>query len=95
MINPKKIENIARQFHEFIPKSAREFGEDFEKKIRQVLQIQLLRLDLVNRETFDAQTQVLLYTREKIAALEKRIADLEGKTNSSHIFPDNKKDNLL
>ena len=39
-------------------------GEEVEKKIRQVLQSQLGKLDLVSREEFDVQTKVLLRTRE-------------------------------
>ena len=79
MIDPKKIEQIARQVHESTPKGIREFGEDAEKKIRQVLQAQFSRMDLVNREEFDVQTQVLLRTREKLAVLEQRLAALEAK----------------
>ncbi len=80
MIDPKKIEQLARQVHESMPKGIREFGEETEKKIRQVLQAQFSRMDLVNREEFDVQTQVLLRTREKLIALEQRIAELEAKT---------------
>ncbi|AJF74968.1 MULTISPECIES: accessory factor UbiK family protein [Raoultella] len=80
MIDPKKIEQIARQVHESMPKGLRDLGEDVEKKIRQVLQSQLTRLDLVSREEFDVQTQVLLRTREKLALLEQRISDLESRT---------------
>ncbi|MDP1020060.1 accessory factor UbiK family protein, partial [Klebsiella pneumoniae] len=47
-----------------------------EKKIRQALQSQLARLDLVSREEFDVQTQVLLRTRDKLALLEQRLNDL-------------------
>ena len=36
MIDPKKIEQIARQVHESMPKGIREFGEDVEKKIRRM-----------------------------------------------------------
>lgn len=82
MIDPKKIEQIARQVHESMPKGVREFGEDVEK-IRQVLQSQLTRLDLVNREEFDVQTQVLLRTREKLALLEQRLAELESKLSAA------------
>ncbi|WP_233963893.1 ubiquinone biosynthesis accessory factor UbiK [Pectobacterium versatile] len=82
MIDPKKIEQIARQVHESIPKGIRELGDDVEKKIRQVLQAQLTRLDLVNREEFDIQTQVLLRTREKIARLEQRMTELEAKLST-------------
>lgn len=79
MIDPKKIEQITRQVHESMPKGLRDLGEDVEKKIRQVLQSQLTRLDLVSREEFDVQTQVLLRTREKLALLEQRISDLESR----------------
>lgn len=51
-----------------------------EKKIRQTLQAQLTRLDLVSREEFDVQTQVLLRTREKLALLEQRISELENRS---------------
>ncbi|WP_016581892.1 accessory factor UbiK family protein, partial [Yersinia pestis] len=53
------------------------------KKIRLILQSQLTRLDLVNREEFDVQTQVLLRTREKLALLEQRVGALEAKFNSA------------
>lgn len=64
----RKIEQIARRVHESMPKGLRDLGEDVEKKIRQVLQSQLTRTDLVSREEFDVQTQVLLRTRETGAA---------------------------
>ncbi|RYC47356.1 ubiquinone biosynthesis accessory factor UbiK [Pectobacterium zantedeschiae] len=92
MIDPKKIEQIARQVHESMPKGIRELGDDVEKKIRQVLQAQLTRLDLVNREEFDIQTQVLLRTREKIARLEQRLTELEAKLSAEEkpaVAPEN------
>ncbi|WP_075183053.1 accessory factor UbiK family protein [Pantoea sp. 1.19] len=82
MIDPKKIEQLARQVHESMPKGIRELGDDVEKKIRQVLQSQLSRLDLVNREEFDVQTQVLLRTREKLALLEQRLSALESQAST-------------
>jgi len=85
MIDPKKIEQIARQVHESMPKGIREFGEDVEKKIRQTLQAQLTRLDLVSREEFDVQTQVLLRTREKLAMLEQRLSELENKGSTTDV----------
>ncbi|MCA7013727.1 accessory factor UbiK family protein [Dickeya dadantii] len=83
MIDPKKLEQIARQVQESMPKGIREFGEDVEKKIRQILQSQLGKLDLVSREEFDVQTQVLLRTREKLALLEQRLSALEAKAADS------------
>lgn len=87
MIDPKKIEQIARQVHESMPKGIREFGDDVEKKIRQVLQSQLTRLDLVGREEFDVQTQVLLRTREKLALLEQRLTELENRSQPAEVKP--------
>ncbi|MEB6380886.1 accessory factor UbiK family protein [Leclercia adecarboxylata] len=87
MIDPKKIEQLARQVHESMPKGVREFGDDVEKKIRQVLQAQLMRLDLVSREEFDVQTQVLLRTREKIALLEQRLTELENRNVTEEVKP--------
>ena len=83
MIDPKKIEQLARQIHESMPKGIRDLGDDVEKKIRQTIQAQLTRLDVVNREEFDIQTQVLLRTREKLAALEQRLAALENQSAPS------------
>lgn len=83
MIDPKKIEQIARQVHESMPKGIRDLGDDVEKKARQVLQSQLTRLDMVSREEFDVQTQVLLRTREKLALLEQRLNELESRAAST------------
>ncbi|MGS8589341.1 ubiquinone biosynthesis accessory factor UbiK, partial [Salmonella enterica subsp. enterica serovar Infantis] len=62
-----------------LPKGIREFGEDIEKKSRQTLQSQLTRLDLVSREEFDVQTQVVLRTREKLALLAQRLSELAAR----------------
>ncbi len=83
MIDPKKIEQIARQVHESMPKGIRDLGDDVEKKVRQVIQSQLTRLDMVSREEFDVQTQVLLRTREKLALLEQRLNELESRTSQT------------
>lgn len=82
MIDSKKIEQLARQVHEAIPKSLRDFGDDAERKIRQVLQTQFTKMDLISREEFDIQTQVLLRTREKLALLEQRLEQLEAGLNA-------------
>jgi len=53
--------------------------EDVQKNIHTLLQGALSRLDLVTREEFDAQSQVLARTREKLEQLEKIISALEEK----------------
>ncbi|MGL5031439.1 MAG: ubiquinone biosynthesis accessory factor UbiK [Aeromonas sp.] len=79
MIDPKKLEEIAKQVHNALPPGIRTMGEEAEKKMRQVLHAQLNKLDLVSREEFDVQTKVLLRTREKLAALETKLTELEQR----------------
>lgn len=79
MLDPKKIEQVARQIQNVLPQGLKDLGDDIDKKIRTVLQSQLTKLDLVNREEFDVQTQVLLRTREKLALLEQRLNQLEAE----------------
>jgi ubiquinone biosynthesis accessory factor UbiK len=53
---------------------------DLEQNFKGVLQAGLAKLDLVTREEFDVQAAVLRRTREKLADLERRLGDLEGRT---------------
>ena len=80
MINAKKIEDIAKQVTDAMPPSLKNLASDIEDKTKTVLQRKLAQLDVVSREEFDVQTQVLLKTREKLAELEAKISELEGKT---------------
>lgn len=51
---------------------------DIQKNLKALLTQQFARLDLVTREEFDTQRRVLARSREKIEALEKRVAELEA-----------------
>ena len=79
MLDPKKLEDIARQIADSVPPGVKNMAEEAEGKIKQVLQSQLSKLDLVTREEFDIQTQVLIKTREKLEAMEVRLAALEAR----------------
>ncbi|WP_427983212.1 ubiquinone biosynthesis accessory factor UbiK [Agarivorans sp.] len=81
MINPSKIEEIAKQVSELVPPSLKNVGDEFERKVKQVVQAKLSQLDVVNREDFEVQTQVLLRTRQKLSELEAKVAELELKIN--------------
>ena len=79
MIDPKKIEEMARQIHNALPPGIKSLGEEVDKKVKQVLQSQLNKLDMVSREEFDVQTKVLLRTREKLTALEEKLAQIDQR----------------
>lgn len=83
MINAKKIEEIAKQITDAIPPSVKNVANDIEEKTKTVLQRKLSQLDVVTREEFDVQTQVLIKTREKINDLEAKITQLEALIQSN------------
>lgn len=56
---------------------------DLQKNLKALLTQQFARMDLVTRDEFDTQAQVLARTREKLEAVEKRLAQLEGKEPSA------------
>ena len=79
MLDPKKLEELAKQIADAIPPGVKNIAEEVEGRAKTVLQSQLSKLDLVTREEFDIQSQVLIRTREKLDAMESRISELEAK----------------
>ena len=57
-------------------------AQDVEKNLRAMLTAFFSRLDLVTREEFDVQRQVLLRTREKLEQLEAKLAELEQRNQA-------------
>ena len=74
------IDNLARLLAETVPQGLRSVRDDLEKNFRTVLQSGLTKLDLVTREEFAVQEAVLARTREKLDALEQKLAELANKT---------------
>lgn len=60
-----------------MPKGIQMLQEDINRNLRASLESGLGRLNLVTREEFDVQSAVLARSREKLALLEARIAELE------------------
>jgi len=56
---------------------------DIQKNLKALLMQQFARLELVTQEEFELQRQVLARTREKLEALEARVAQLEARGASS------------
>ena len=54
-------------------------ARDVERNVRAMLSQGFSKLELVTREEFDAQTQVLVRTRARLEELERRVAELEQK----------------
>ncbi|MDD3529833.1 MAG: accessory factor UbiK family protein [Gallionellaceae bacterium] len=69
------LEEISARISEAVAASP---AKDLEKNLKASMAGLLARLDLVTREEFDVQAQVLAHTREQLRALEERLARLES-----------------
>ena len=54
-------------------------AKGLQKNFRGLLSSAFARMELVSREEYDVQSQVLARAREKLAALEARVAELEAR----------------
>ncbi|MDP3482254.1 MAG: accessory factor UbiK family protein [Sulfuricella sp.] len=79
MLGQKMFEEISGKLGQVLADSP---AKDLEKNLRAVLQSVFSKLDLVTREEFDVQQAVLLKTREKLEALEAKVAALEAQPDS-------------
>lgn len=77
-IDPKMLDELARKLYESVPPGVRDAQADLERNFRSVLANMLGRMDLVTREEFDVQQQVLHRTRDKLESINRRLQELEG-----------------
>lgn len=78
MKNLAFIEDLSLKIKETLKNSP---AGDLEKNIHALLQGMFTKLELVSREEFDVQAEVLRQTKEKLVALEKQIEALEKNKN--------------
>ncbi|MCO4322269.1 accessory factor UbiK family protein [Aliidiomarina quisquiliarum] len=77
MFDSKKIEQLAKQITDSIPASVRGAADNIESKVKQTLQQQLGRLDVVTQDELEVQKQMVLHLRQRIDTLEQRLTALE------------------
>lgn len=76
MLNAKIFEDLSAKLSAVANSGP---AKDIEKNVRALLTQGFAKLDLVTREEFDVQTQVLARAREQLTALEARVAELEAQ----------------
>ena len=76
MLTKEKIQNLSNKIRHIVKDSP---ISDVEDNINALLKSAFTKMDLINREEFDVQTEVLKKTRTKLEALEIKITDLESK----------------
>lgn len=82
MIQAKTIEDLAAKLSGVIPPGLKGLRHELEANFRAVLTSNLERFDLVSRERFDLQADLLARTQSRLAKLEKRLETLEAKQAS-------------
>lgn len=80
MDKPDQLDDLAKKLSSFLPASVKNLQSDVEENLRSGLESGLRKMNLVTREEFDIQTAVLLRTREKLEALEKKVHELENQS---------------
>jgi len=80
MLNAKIFEDISAKLSDAAKSSP---AKDIEKNMRALLTQGFAKLDLVTREEFDVQAQVLARTREKLTALKARVDELEAQRSNT------------
>ena len=75
MLSQKLFDELSHKISETLAASP---AKDIEKNVRSLMGAAFTKMDLVTREEFDVQQEVLARTREQLAALETRLTELEA-----------------
>ena len=76
MLNNEKLNEISNKIREIVKDSPL---PDIEKNIDALLKGMFTKMELVTREDFDVQTEVLKRTRQKLEELEKKLFEIEAR----------------
>ena len=76
MLNNEKLSEISNKIREIVKDSPL---PDLEKNIDALLKSMFTKMELVTREEFDVQTEVLKRTRQKLEELEKKLSEIEAR----------------
>jgi BMFP domain-containing protein YqiC len=77
MLKSEHLDDLANKLTNALPSAFGELKADMEKTFRSILQQTFAKLDLVTREEFDVQAEVLAQTRLKLEKLMKEVEALE------------------
>ncbi len=77
MFNSKFLDEISSKLSDLAASGP---ARDFEKNARALLAQGFAKLELVSREEFDVQAELLARAQQRLAALEARVAELEARS---------------
>ena len=77
MIDNQTINQLSEKIHALLPPGLQQVKQDFDARLKTLLQQQLANYEMVSREEFELQARVLQRTREKLEIIEARLEELE------------------
>ena len=81
MYSDGKIETLVKQIIAAVPADLRQAKADMEKNLKAIISAGLAKMDLVTREEFDVQAELLARTRASLEKIQRHLAELEEKTS--------------
>ena len=81
MYSNGKIETLVKQIMAAVPADLRQAKADMEKNLKAIISAALSKMDLVTREEFDVQAELLARTRAALEKIQRHLAELEEKSS--------------
>lgn len=79
LIDDSKIDNLIKNILSALPVDLRQAKADMEKNLKAIISAGLAKMDLVTREEFDVQAELLARTRASLEKIKGHLAELEEK----------------
>lgn len=76
MFDTTQFENLSQKLLTALPPSLQKFEHEIQQQFKDILISAFAHMDIVTREEFDVQVNVLARTREKVEALQKHVEEL-------------------
>lgn len=77
--DPKNVDEFANKIKDIMPESLKSSKEEMQKTLKSGAEGVLQKLDLVSREEYDIQVNLLKKCQDRITELEEKISELENK----------------
>jgi BMFP domain-containing protein YqiC len=79
----QRFDDFVSQFFRLLPEDLDRFRGELERNLRAAFSATLARMDLVTREEFDVQAELLARTRALLEEMEKKVRELEERLNAN------------
>jgi BMFP domain-containing protein YqiC len=80
-MEPRSLNEFVKQFSDSLPTALKDLKGEFQEQFHAGLSYALQKFDLVTRQEFDVQVQLLLKLEAKVTKLEQKIAQFENLTS--------------